>query len=190
MHHTKTRSRNDVGSPRSTSFNNFFHTGSHILRSSSHSEVIHKNRQEESVFPMNEQAFPIRYSFPIQVPKELPRTVFPTRSQQVDVRKIVVREDPLFDQDYGHLCRGRRTQKSGHSGSLESSTTSERPPCPVQSGSPAISSITFAAVIDKANDPCYVNTAYAPESSFTMSFGSKTRPLYFWCSGSDSDFLR
>ena len=38
--------------------------------------------------------------------------------------------------------------------------------CPAQSGSLAITSITSAAVICEADDPCSVNTAYAPESSF------------------------
>ena len=38
--------------------------------------------------------------------------------------------------------------------------------------------MTFAAVCD-ADDPCSVNTAYDPESSFTMSPRSTTLPLYF-----------
>ena len=37
----------------------------------------------------------------------------------------------------------------------------------------------FAAVICDANEPCSVKTAYAPESSFTMSILSTTLPLYF-----------
>ena len=37
----------------------------------------------------------------------------------------------------------------------------------------------LAAVICEADDPCSVNTAYDPESSFTMSPRSTTRPLYF-----------
>ena len=41
--------------------------------------------------------------------------------------------------------------------------------CPSQSGSLAMTSITVAAVICDADDPCSVNTAEAPESSFTMS---------------------
>ena len=35
-----------------------------------------------------------------------------------------------------------------------------------------------------SDDPCSVNTAYDPESSFTMSPRSMTRPLYFWYWGS------
>ena len=62
--------------------------------------------------------------------------------------------------------------------------------CPSQSGSRAITSITFAAVICDADEPCSVNTAQAPESSFTMSPRSTTLPLYFWNCGSNSEFLR
>ena len=42
-------------------------------------------------------------------------------------------------------------------------------PCPAHPGSIDITSITFAAVICDADDPCSVNTAEDPESSFTMS---------------------
>ena len=85
---------------------------------------------------------------------------------------------------------------------FEFSTSLERPPffsvqadaasaaCPVQSGSPATTSITFAAVIHKANDPCSVHTAYAPESSLTLSPRSTTRPLDFWCLNSTTAFFR
>ena len=41
--------------------------------------------------------------------------------------------------------------------------------CPENPGSLHSTSITFAAVICEADKPCSVNTAYAPESSFTMS---------------------
>ena len=51
-------------------------------------------------------------------------------------------------------------------------------------------SMTFAAVIWGADDPCSVNTAYEPESSFTVSPRSTTLPLYFWYWGSSSEFLR
>ena len=58
-----------------------------------------------------------------------------------------------------------------------------------QSGSRAMTSITFAAVICDADEPCSVNTAYAPESSFTMSPRCTTRPLYFWNCVSNSAFF-
>ena len=51
--------------------------------------------------------------------------------------------------------------------------------CPAHTGILTITSITFAAVICEADDPCSVNTAYATESSFIMSPRSTTRPLYF-----------
>ena len=47
-----------------------------------------------------------------------------------------------------------------------------------------MNSITFAAVICEADDPCAVRTAYAPESSSTMSPRSTTYNMYFWYSTS------
>ena len=41
-----------------------------------------------------------------------------------------------------------------------------------------------------ADDSCSVNTAYEPESLFTMSPRSTTLPLYFWHWDSSSEFLR
>ena len=38
--------------------------------------------------------------------------------------------------------------------------------CPSESGSPAMTSITFAAVTCEADEPCSVNPAKALESSF------------------------
>ena len=52
-----------------------------------------------------------------------------------------------------------------------------------------MTSITFAAFICDADEPCSVNTAYDPESSFTMSPRSTTLPLYFWKCGSNSYLL-
>ena len=51
-----------------------------------------------------------------------------------------------------------------------------------------MTSVTFAAVICDADEPCSVKTACAPESSFTMSPRSATRPGYFWYFGSNSKF--
>ena len=50
--------------------------------------------------------------------------------------------------------------------------------------------MTFAAFICDADDPCSVNNAQDPESSFTASPRSTTRPLYFWCFASNSAFFR
>ena len=62
--------------------------------------------------------------------------------------------------------------------------------CPAQSGSLAMTRITFADVICDAEKPCSLITAQEPESSFTMSPRSTTRPLYFRYFGSNSAFLR
>ena len=108
----------------------------------------------------------------------------------------------MFDHDLGHLCRGKRLQKSGHSdftilsnlgapsnfSRVQADTASAA--CPSQSGGLAMTCITFAAVIWDADDPCSVNTAYDPGSSFTMLPRSTTRPLYLWFVGSNSAFLR
>ena len=62
--------------------------------------------------------------------------------------------------------------------------------CPEHPGSLEKMSMTFAAVIWDADHPCSVNTAYEPESYFTMSPRSTTLPLYFWYSGSSSEFWK
>ena len=61
---------------------------------------------------------------------------------------------------------------------------------PEHPGSLDIMSMTLAAVIWDADDPCFANTAKDPESSFTVSPRSTTRPMYFWNCGSSSEFLR
>ena len=47
-------------------------------------------------------------------------------------------------------------------------------------GSLEITHRTLAAVLCDAEDPCSVNTAHEPESSFTVSPRCTTRPLYVW----------
>ena len=82
--------------------------------------------------------------------------------------------------DFGHLCRGRRIQKSGHSDFgifqhygrilqilLECTRILHQSvACSSQSGYLGITSITFAAVIWDADEPCSVKDALAPESFF------------------------
>ena len=77
----------------------------------------------------------------------------------------------LLDHDLGHLCRGRRIQMSGHSDLgifsnlgassiftwVQADTASAA--CPAQQGSLDLISMTFAAVICDADDPCSVKTA-------------------------------
>ena len=82
-----TWSRNDVGPPRSDQFHQFLPHWNHILLLSSHSDVIHVYRQEQSLFPMNtDRIIPCFRStnihsqfgtFPIQVLVKLVRIVFP-----------------------------------------------------------------------------------------------------------------
>ena len=50
---------------------------------------------------------------------------------------------------------------------------------PAQRGNLAVTSITSAAVIGEADDPCSVNTAY-DLSHLLLSPRSTTRPLYSW----------
>ena len=86
----------------------------------------------------------------------------------------------IFPWILGHLCRGRRILTSGHSdfgrfnnlgasSILECKLTLRRLLVPAQSRSMAMTSITCASVIWDADEPCSVNTAQEPESSFTMS---------------------
>ena len=100
--------------------------------------------------------------------------------------------DPPYWIMIGHLCFGRRVQIFGHpdvgifnnvgASSILTQVLPETASaaCPEHPGSLEIMSMTFAAVICDADDPCSVNTAYDPESSFAMSPRSTTLPLYFW----------
>ena len=131
-------------------------------------------------------------TFPIPFTTELPQTVLPTACMWVSVQISFKRYtgSSMFDHDV-QLCRGRRIQISGHSDfeNLSNFGTSSirswvqadtaSAACPAESGNLAVTSITFAAVICDADEPCSVNTAYEPESSFTVSPRSTTRPLNF-----------
>ena len=154
---------------------------------------------------MNNWTLPIWYFFPTQVPTELHRTVFPTRDQRVCPYKFRSRGttgSSMSDQDLGHFCRGRRIHNNGHSdfwilSNLGASSSFTRvyadtasAACPAQSGSLAMTFISFAAVIRNADEPCSVNTASDPEPYLTMSPRSTSLPLYFWYFGFDSAFLR
>ena len=93
---------------------------------------------------------------PLQVPIEPPQIVFTTRGLQVDVRTDFVQEEPL-----GLHCLTKI--------SVTCVADTASAACPAQSWSLAMTSITFAAVIWEADDPCSVNTAWIPESSFTLT---------------------
>ena len=108
----------------------------------------------------------------------------------------------ILDHYLGHMCRGRRIQMSGQSDLgifnnfgassiftlVQAGTASAAGPA--HPGSLDMISMTFAAVIWDADDPCSVNTASDPESYFTMSPRSTTRPLYFWCFASSSALFK
>ena len=76
----------------------------------------------------------------------------------------------MLDHDLGHLCRGGRTHVSRHSdGGMFSKVGASSiltwvyadtaSACPAHPDSLAMTSITFAAVIYDAAEPCTVNTA-------------------------------
>ena len=100
------------------------------------------------------------------------------------------------------MCFGKRTQISWHShfgifNNVGASSTltwvladTAYAACPSHPGSLEIMSMTFAAVICDADDPCSVNTAFAPESSYTMSTRNTTLPLYFRYRGSKPRILK
>ena len=101
----------------------------------------------------------------------------------------------MLEIDFDDLCFGRRIQISGRSGVgifnndgassiltwVQADTASAA--CPAHPGSPAMTSITFAAVICHADEPCSVNTAEEPESFFynvTSEYNSAFVFLQFW----------
>ena len=63
-------------------------------------------------------------------------------------------------------------------------------PCPAHPGSLAITSRFFEAVICDVDEYLSVNAECEPESSFTTSLQSITRPLYFWNCCLNSEFLK
>ena len=76
----------------------------------------------------------------------------------------------ILDRDFDHLCRGRRIQMSGHSdlGIFHTAGVSSiltcvyadtaSAVCPAHLGSLTITSISFAAVVCHADEPCSVNS--------------------------------
>ena len=148
---------------------------------------------------MNEHTFPIRYFFPIQVLlKLLPNCLSHSNRACGWLLKFRSRGTTgslILSHDFGHLCRGRRVQKSGHSdfGNFEQfcsilqftcvQADTASAACPSQPGTLAITSIILAAVICDADEPCSVKTAQAPDSSFTMSPLNTALPLYFYSLG-------
>ena len=188
VHSKDTWSRNEVGSSRTTFFIKF---STWRPCSGSFQPFSFRPRKPIRIILVFHEQTNIQnlVLFPTQMPTELPRTVIPTLVQQVGVRTNLA-------HDLGHSSRGRRLQISGRwnpeqSGSIftwvYADTASAA--CPAHPGSLAMASIGFAAVICDADEPCSVKTAWAPETSFTLSPRSTTRPLHFWNVGSNSAFF-
>ena len=196
--------KNDVGSPKSTSFMSIFHIGSMFcflptsLISSTYPEKnspFSRLTKKHSKFKTFSQPCSNRNFLELHFPQ--------WSCQRMTVQVSRKRNDWIFHtgHDLGHLCSGTRTQISGHSdfGFFNSDGASSiltwvwadiaSAACPAHPGSRDKIHMTFAAVICDADDPCSVNTAYDPASSFTMSPRSTNRSLYFWNCGSKSDFV-
>ena len=105
---------------------------------------------------------------PVLVPIELPQTVFPTRGQQVGDRASFVREEALDLQcltmtlaicvvDDVSTCQGILTLDV--EAILEQQADAASDACPGQPGGLAMTSISSAAVICDADEPCSVDTA-------------------------------
>ena len=73
---------------------------------------------------MNKQTFPVRYFSHFSPTGTFSKFFFPTIIQQVGGHTDFVQEEQLglrcFDEDFCHLCRGRRIQMSWHSDFLGS----------------------------------------------------------------------
>ena len=200
-----TWSRDDVSSTKSTSPTSIFHVGlmlcffpasflsfTYTNKNRSFSRLTNKHSQFGTFSqPLSNTAFSNCFSH------GSPAKRWPSR-----FRSRGTTGSSILDHDFGHLSFGRRIQISGHSDFGISNNVgassiltwvladTASAACPAHPGSLDTLYMTFAAVICDADDPCSMNTAYEPESFFTMSPRSTTLPLYFWYWGSTSDFWR
>ena len=82
---------------------------------------FHFHEQENSLFSPNKQTFPIRYFSSSKFQQNLLEQSFPQEaSNWMSVQISFKRNHGIFDvcpMRFGHLSRGRRIQKSGHSDS-------------------------------------------------------------------------
>ena len=134
---------------------------------------------------MHEHTFPIWYFSPIQVPIELPRTVFPIaipangwpykfRSRNTTGSSFSTRFWPfVLSTTYPNIWTfwflGILSNLGASSNFTWKYADTASAACSSQAGNLATTSIIFAAVIWEADEPCSVKTAQASESSFTMS---------------------
>ena len=140
------------------------------------------------------QTFPVWNFFPTGFQQELSRIAFPiivlseadhtdfAQEERLDLpywTKILANCVSVDVPKYLHILTSEFSITNGSSSFLTwvyADTASAA--CPAHPGSLAMTSITFAAVMCDADDPCSVNTAYDPEPSFTMSPRSTTLPWY------------
>ena len=112
---------------------------------------------------MNKQTFPIRYFSHPSSKRTSSNCLSHKRSADgcpYRFRSRGTTGSSMFDHDFGHSCRGRRLHISGHSGfgmlsnfGASSIVTwvladTASAACPVQAGSLATTSITFAVICD------------------------------------------
>ena len=200
-----TSSRNEVGSSRSTCFISIFQVGfmfsvlPAILISSTYTD---KNSPFARFIHEHSQFKTLSQPFSNRTCSNCLSHNGPAKGWPYKFLSRRTTASSVLDHDLGHLCFGRRIQISGHSGfgifnNVEASSIltcvwadTASAAWPEHPGSLDMMSMTSAAVIWDDDDPCSVNTAYAPESSFTMSPRSTTLPLYFWYRGSNPELLR
>ena len=196
-----TWTRNDVGSSRSTCFSNFFHMEAicwFFPVSSTYTGKYNPCFQWKKDIPSS-------ILFPIQAPIEPLRTVPSTSDQQVGVRfnfrSRGTTRSSMLDQDFGHLCRGRRIHTAGHSdlGILSNLGASSiftdvwadtaSTACPSQSANLATTSITFAALIWNADEPCPQKLRKLQSLLLQCHHGARLCLLYFCNLGYNSAFV-
>ena len=140
------------------------------------------------------------------MPKKILKIAFshtnPVKFWPYGFRSRGTTESSILDHDSGLSCRGRRNQLSGHSdfGTFNNLWASSiftwvyadtaSAACASQPGNLDMISMILTAVICDADDPWSLNTAQEPESSFTRSHRSTTRPLDFWCSATNYAFFK
>ena len=174
VHPTYTWSRKDVGSPKSTSLLSTFHIELILcffpanFMSSTYTDKnnpFSRWTKRHSQFGIFSQPC-FNRTFSNCLSQKSPAKGWPYR-----FRSRGTTGSSILDHDFGHLCRGRRIQMSGHSkfgifnnfGTFSIFTCvladTASAACPEHPGSLDMISMTFAAVIWDADDPCSVNTA-------------------------------
>ena len=169
-----TWSRKDVGYPKSTSLLSTFHIGSMFCFFPANFMSSTCTDQNNPFSRCTNKHFQLE-TFSQLYFKRISQIAFPLTVLPKDDRTVFVQEERLglryWTTDFGHWCRARRIQTSGHC-DLEilrklgassiftwvyADTASAA--CPSQPGNLEMISMILAAVIWDAEDPCSVNTA-------------------------------